>query len=99
MQRASSDNDFKTWSDVVKININENDNILSIASAGENAISMLTKNPNRVYAIDLNLNQIACVELKKMAYKYLDYEECMKFIGVVEADNRLELYDKIKENF
>lgn len=80
------------------LNINENDNMLSIASAGENALSLLTKNPKKVYAIDLNLNQIACVELKKNAYKYLDYEECMKLLGVFECENRLEIYNKIKEN-
>lgn len=78
------------------LKINEEDNILSIASAGENAFSMLTKNPNKVYAIDLNLNQIYCTELKKMAYKYLDYDECMELIGVFENDDRVNLYQRIK---
>lgn len=79
------------------LDINENDNILSIASAGENAISMLIKNPNKVYAIDLNSTQIACSEFKIVCYKYLEYEECMKAIGVFESGNRLETYEKIKE--
>jgi len=79
------------------LDINENDNILSIASAGENAISMLIKNPNKVYAIDLNANQIACSEFKIICYKYLEYEECMKLIGVFEENNRLELYKKIED--
>ena len=52
----------RVWEDaeilIEALEINENDNILSIASAGENAISMLIKNPNKVYAIDLNRNQI-----------------------------------------
>ena len=78
------------------LQINENDNILSIASAGENALAMLTKNPNRVYAIDLNSNQIACTELKKMAYKFLNDEECMQLIGVFDSDNRIDIYNKIK---
>ena len=79
------------------LDINENDNILSIASAGENAISMLIKNPNKVYAIDLNSTQIACSDFKIVCYKYLEYEECMKAIGVFESGNRLETYEKIKE--
>ena len=78
------------------LQINENDNILSIASAGENALAMLTKNPNRVYAIDLNSNQIVCTELKKVAYKYLNYEECMQLIGVFDSNNRIDIYNKIK---
>ena len=79
------------------LQINEKDNVLSIASAGENALAMLVKSPNKVYAIDLNSNQIACTELKKIAYKYLSYEECMKFIGVFECANRIDIYNKIKE--
>ena len=92
----------QVWEDadilIEALDINEDDNILSIASAGENALSLLIKNPKKVYAIDLNLNQIACVELKKVAYKYLDYDECMKLIGVFDCDDRLKIYEKIKEN-
>ena len=91
----------QVWEDaeilIEALKINENDNILSIASAGENALSLLIKNPNRVYAIDLNLNQIYCTELKKVAYKYLEYDECMGLIGVFENKNRIELYKKIKD--
>ncbi len=92
----------QVWEDaeilIQGLQINEKDNILSIASAGENAISMLIKNPNKIYAIDLNTNQMACTELKKIAYKFLDYDECMRLIGVFECDNRIEIYNKIKEN-
>ena len=91
----------QVWEDadilIEALDINEDDNILSIASAGENALSLLIKNPKKVYAIDLNLNQIACVELKKVAYKYLDYDECMKLIGVFDCDDRLKIYEKIKD--
>ncbi|MBR3613944.1 MAG: DUF3419 family protein [Clostridia bacterium] len=90
----------QVWEDaeilIEGLNINENDNILSIASAGENAISMLIKNPKKVYAIDLNSNQIACSEFKIICYKYLNYEECMEAIGVFESDKRLMLYEKIE---
>ncbi len=60
--------------------------------------SEVTKNPNTVYAIDLNINQMACTELKKVAYKYLEYEDCMKLLGVFEADNRFKLFKKIEDN-
>lgn len=79
------------------LDINEEDNILSIASAGENALSMLAKSPKKVYAIDLNINQIMCTEFKIVCYKYLNYEECMELIGVFESNRRLELFDKIKQ--
>ena len=78
------------------LKIKPTDNILSIASAGENALSMLTREPNKVYAIDLNENQIYCTELKKIAYKYLDYDECMEFIGVFDSERRITTYNEIK---
>ena len=92
----------QVWEDaevlIEALEINENDNILSIASAGENALSMLIKNPNKVYAIDLNANQIACSEFKIVCYKYLEYQECMELIGVFDSKNRLEIYKKIENN-
>ena len=49
----------QVWEDadilIEALDIKEQDNILSIASAGENAISMLIKKPKVVYAIDLNV--------------------------------------------
>ena len=80
------------------LDIKEDDNILSIASAGENSISMLIKNPKKVYAIDLNKKQIACIEFKIACYKYLEYQECMELIGVFESEKRIQLYEKIKNN-
>ena len=65
--------------------------------AGENALSMLVKNPKKVYAIDLNKNQIMCTEFKIVCYKYLEYDECMELIGVFEKEDRLQLYDQIKD--
>lgn len=92
----------QVWEDaeilIEALEINENDNILSIASAGENALSMLIKNPNKVYAIDLNTNQIACSEFKIVCYKYLEYQECMELIGVFDSKNRLEIYKKIENS-
>jgi len=79
------------------LDINENDNVLSIASAGENAFALLSKGPKKVYAIDLSHDQIMCTEFKAKAYEYLDYDECMKLIGVFEEDDRLKLYEKIKD--
>ena len=47
----------QVWEDaeilIEALDIKEEDNILSIASAGENALSILIKNPKKVYAIDV----------------------------------------------
>ena len=91
----------QVWEDadilVNALEINENDNILSIASAGENSLSLLVKNPRHVYAIDLNDEQIFCSEIKIMAFKKLNYEEVMELIGVFDSDRRKDLFDSIKD--
>ena len=91
----------QVWEDaeilIEALDIKPTDNVLSIASAGENALSLLIKNPKNVYAIDLNENQIFCTELKKIAYKYLDYDECMELIGVFDSDRRIDLYKTIEK--
>ncbi len=71
---------------------------ISIGSAGDNSLSLLIKNPEVVYAVDLSIPQIACCELKKNAIKFLDYENFLKLLGFKACDSRLEIYTSIKEN-
>lgn len=91
----------QVWEDadilIEALDIQENDNILSIASAGENALSMLIKNPKTVYAIDLNVNQIICTNFKIQCYKHLEYEECMQLLGVFECTDRMKIYKKLEQ--
>ena len=51
--------------------VREGDVCVSIASAGENSLSLLTGNPAKVVAIDLNPAQLACVDLRRAAYRVL----------------------------
>ena len=69
--------------------------ILSIGSAGDNSLSLLAAGA-KVVAVDLNPSQIACIELRKVGIKNLDYEEFLGFLGIKEIGNRLDLFDKIK---
>lgn len=65
---------------------------LSIASAGDNSFSLLTANPKRVVAFDLNLTQLHLVELKKCAFETLEHPEFLAFLGFTNAESRLDLY-------
>lgn len=71
---------------------------ISIASGGDNSLSLLVKNPEIVYAVDLSIPQIACCELKKYAVKFLDYDTFLKLLGFKTCDNRLEIYKQVEEN-
>ena len=65
---------------------------LSIASAGDNALAMLSRSPARVIAIDLNPAQLACLELRVAAYKALSHPELLELIGSVPSNRRRALY-------
>jgi S-adenosylmethionine-diacylglycerol 3-amino-3-carboxypropyl transferase len=63
------------------LNIQPDDVCFSIASAGDNAMALLTQGPEKVVAVDLNPAQLACLELRVAAYRLLSYEELLALIG------------------
>lgn len=77
------------------LNVKEGGAYLSIASAGDNSLSLLSKNPSLVLAIDINLAQLACVEIRKIAFQKLSYDELLVFLGVNEGNHRSELYRRL----
>jgi S-adenosylmethionine-diacylglycerol 3-amino-3-carboxypropyl transferase len=74
----------------------ENGIYLSIASAGDNSLALLTKNPKKVIALDISQAQLACVELKKIAFLNLTHDQLLSFLGVNESDNRPVTYETLK---
>jgi len=80
----------QVWEDadllIEALNLKEDDVVLSIASAGDNAFSLLAQNPAKVYAVDLSAAQIACCELRKAMYLQLSHKEHLIFGGVVSGD-------------
>lgn len=78
------------------LNIKENEVGLSIASAGDNSLAMLINNPERVYAFDVNKTQLYELELKIVAMRNYNRAKTMKLLGVIDCNNRLELYRKIE---
>ena len=63
------------------LSIQEGDACLSIASAGDNSLSLLVANPSLVVATDLSDAQLACLELRKAAFSELSHEEMLHFLG------------------
>ena len=77
------------------LDIQKGDKVLSIGSAGDNSFSLLTGTPDIVVAVDINPIQLNLIELKKAAFKALDYQEFLGFLGFVERKNRLDLFKKL----
>ncbi len=70
--------------------------LLSIASAGDNALALLTLDPAEVVAADLSAPQLACVELRMAAFRRLEYADLLTFLGVGESTTRGETYRALR---
>jgi len=80
------------------LNIQNSDCVISIASAGDNTFSMLSKSPQKVVAVDVNEVQLFLVELKKVCFQYLNYADFIAFLGFKPSQNRLAIFESIKSN-
>lgn len=63
------------------LNIQRDDVILAITSAGDNILDYLQKSPKRVHAVDLNPNQNHLLELKVAAFMSLGHRDIWKIFG------------------
>src|SRR5712691_5829274 len=70
--------------------------LLSIASAGDNALALLTLDPAEVVAVDVSAAQIACVELRVAAFRHLDHAPRLAFLGVGASERRLATYRELR---
>ena len=62
--------------------------LVSICSAGDNALAMLTLDPARVVVVDLSPAQIACLRLRIGAYRALEQPEFLELTGSRPSDRR-----------
>lgn len=87
------------WEDtdivIEAMNVKPGDVCVSIASAGDNTLALLARNPSKVYALDLNPAQLALMELKAAAFKLLTYDEMLVVLGYRDGSNRRFLYENL----
>jgi len=88
------------WEDadilVEGLDVRPGDVCLSIASAGDNSLALLTRNPARVIALDLSPAQLACLELRVAAYRELSHPEFLELIGSSPSTRRHDLYRRCR---
>ena len=87
----------RTFSSRRSIQVRANDASRS-ASAGDNTFALLARSPDYVLAIDLNLAQLACLELRVAAYRSLQYGELLALIGSRPSDHRIRLYHECRKH-
>lgn len=90
----------QTWEDadilLEGLRVPEGGVCLSIASAGDNALAMLTRSPKRVDAIDLNPAQLHCLALRVAAFRALEHEEILGLVGSRPHPARDGLYRRCR---
>ena len=78
------------------LKITKKDQVLSIASGGENVFAILLQDPLRIVAIDDNKYQTYLLKLKIAAIKSLEYEEFIAFLGFRNSNERFKLFNICK---
>lgn len=69
---------------------------VSIASAGDNTLAILSRGPARVYAVDLNPAQLHCLALRVAAYRVLEHAELLELVGSHPSVRRYALYQRCR---
>ena len=67
------------------------DVVVSVASAGDNALALVGENCARVIAVDISPAQLACVRLRVAAYRTLAHDELLELMGSRPSDRRRQL--------
>jgi S-adenosylmethionine-diacylglycerol 3-amino-3-carboxypropyl transferase len=78
------------------LGIQPGDTCLTVASAGDNTLSLLTRDPARVIAVDLSPAQLAALELRVAAYRELSHAELLELIGSRPSGRRSALYSRCR---
>ena len=76
------------------LQIQAGDSVFGITSGCCNILEFLLFDPSVIYAVDINPTQSYSMELKIEAIRELNYKEFIQFLGVEQAANRLELFQK-----
>lgn len=70
--------------------------LLSIASAGDNALALLTLDPREVVAVDLSEAQLSAVALRIVVLRAMEPPAVLRFLGVTDSDDRLATYAALR---
>ena len=79
--------------------IKPGERVISVASGGDNVLSLLLDNPSLVVGVDYSPAQVHVCELKRLGIKHLDYWQFLCLIGIGEDHagglSRVDIYTKL----
>ncbi len=69
--------------------------LVSICSAGDNALALLTLDPARVVAVDISRVQLDCLRIRIAAYREFTHAEFLELMGSRPSTRRRELLARV----
>lgn len=90
------------WEDadtlLAALDVQPGDVCFSVGSGGENSLSLLSRAPAKVVAVDLSPAQNACLELKAAGFRALVHTELLELVGVRPSQRRGDLYQRARQH-
>jgi S-adenosylmethionine-diacylglycerol 3-amino-3-carboxypropyl transferase len=83
--------------DLEALNVSRDSVVLSVTSGGCNTLSLATREPARVIAVDLNHTQNFLLELKMAGARRLSHGEYLELLGVRDSRARWDLYQSLRD--
>ncbi len=80
------------------LNFKKGNVVFAITSGGCNTLGFLRFDPSKIYCLDINAAQNHLMELKKAAFKELDYSTMAGFFGLKKIANRHSIFMSLKNN-
>ncbi len=84
-------------SEIKALSLTEKDTVVCVTASGGRVLNLLLKKPQKLIAIDLNAQQNHLFEFKLAGIRCLSYEEFLELLGLKRSENRIILYDKLKD--
>src|SRR5262245_45346893 len=79
------------------LDLSPGDVCVSIGSGGENSLSLLSRGPGLVIAVDVSPAQNACLALKVAGFRVLSHSDLLEMVGVHPSNRRLDLYERVRK--
>jgi S-adenosylmethionine-diacylglycerol 3-amino-3-carboxypropyl transferase len=67
------------------LSLEQGSDVCCVASAGDNALALLATDPASVQAFDISEVQLFLTELKQTAFAFLEYDEVLSLLGVMNT--------------
>lgn len=80
------------------LSLRPGDRIMSIASAGDNCLSLLSTAPSLVAAADLSYPQLYLTELKRTAFAKFSHPDILTFLGLRPSTKRWQRYQDLRSS-